>query len=195
LNNEQKKLIEDNFKEIFDKLTKSISGNRFLSMSKNAKDLASDALLYLPSVAMSFNPSKSNSFVKYAVNICKYRLIDEYRKYNKVRINQGVYNISLETLPGQEMFVDNKNYFQDIDNDDFKEYIISESKKFFKNQSNSTVYIKLVSNYILPKILDEKRETLSNIASESGLDISTLCLMLKNDNMSNFLKYIYKTIE
>lgn len=88
LNEDQRKLIENNFNVIFTNLKHTISlcgirGNKVFVGYPSV--LAREALSYLPEIVKEWDQNKSNGydFIKFATQRCVLRLIDEHRKLNR----------------------------------------------------------------------------------------------------------------
>ncbi len=191
LTDNQRKLIEDNLKEI----QKILSFVLFKKPQcrRNIKQLVLEALSHLPSVAKEYCPimAKGKSFAKYATQRCLLRSIDEYRTLNRhSRRIDGSEPGKDKATHERIIKVDPK--LKNLEWEDFRDGLLKKADKFFEEHNNCHIHKILITDYLLPKCEGRKYKTLREVANQVGVGEPRLSQIVRGDLMKKFIEYIYE---
>ncbi len=212
LTEEQIKLVEDNYSEVFKKLSDTIKKSKFFINNpdrKVGKSLAEQAIGFLPQVALEFKPERTKqSFAVFATHRCILRLSAEFFRNNPYYRSAWYLKnreAKEDSPPEKQFHVINMTDIGDecgrrakmvtvkqsnaFEQQDLFEAIKRKSMSYFSD-SDKSIKI-LINEHLLPKCCGESYKSLDDIALELNVKRPTLYQMLKGDKIKKFFNTIY----
>jgi DNA-directed RNA polymerase specialized sigma subunit len=200
ITNYQKKLIEENYDKVYNKVNNIIKYKyRFVNFNTN------EIMGYITDAAVRFDPKKSSNFYNYAKTFISRQFINYLRKTNKLWNNQNVKNNKNKTnleekkeysLSHDEYNIcDTGDFLKDIENRDLINVIKKTYKTYFSNTKDDPSYIintnniykALIEHFILPKLENRDFYSISEIAEMLGTSHTSVFIALKRNKLKIYL--------
>lgn len=166
--------------------------NKHRYIVKNDKKIADDPMTPILRKMNSFfkkgeEKSDNNIVGEKVPKLTQQKLLDDFihpQTLKQISIDSDRFLYENEMVE-KDLFIDKG--FEEVDWNDLRSTVLEKSKGYFKNYKSGHIYTILLKEYLFPKCMGEKYDTLKDISRKVGRTEGRLSQMMKDNHMKAFI--------